>query len=90
MTDEKRLMMQMAREIAYTFMPRGLSPEAAEAEVQRTYDCLMNEETAADTPEDACDPETGKPKEPYIFPILAEWMEQAEAADRRKKEAAGL
>ena len=90
MIDEKRLMMQAARDIAYTFMPRGLSPEAAEAEVQRTYDCLMDEESAPETPEDTSKPETGPLKEAYVLPILAEWMAQAKAADRRKKNAAGL
>ncbi|MGH1569381.1 hypothetical protein ACRAWG_00375 [Methylobacterium sp. P31] len=90
MIDEQRILMQVAREIAYTLMPRGLSPEAAEAEVQRTYEYLMNEETGPDAPEVADGPETGLLKEPYILPILAEWMEQAEEADRRKKEAAGL
>ncbi|MHB2209705.1 hypothetical protein [Methylobacterium sp. CM6257] len=89
MIDEKRVMLQAAREIANTFMPRGLSPEAAEAEIKRTYECFMNEEPVPEPQEHAYDPETGLLKEASILPILAEWIEQAQK-DRCKKETDDL
>lgn len=90
MIDEKRIMMQAAREIANTFMPRGLSPEASEAEIKRTYECFMNEEPVPEPREHAYDPETGLLKDASILPILAEWIERAQKADRRKKETDDL
>ncbi|MGH1588860.1 hypothetical protein ACRBEV_11425 [Methylobacterium phyllosphaerae] len=85
MIDEKHIMMQAAREIANTFMPRGLSPEAAEAEIKRTYECFMNEEPVPEPREHAYDPETGLLKEASVLPILAEWIELAQK-DQHKKE----
>ncbi|PJI55432.1 hypothetical protein CTI14_04915 [Methylobacterium radiotolerans] len=87
MIDENRITMLVAREIANTFMSRGLSSEAAEAEIQRTYECFINEESATGTSAEAVDSITSLPKKPYILPILAEWMKQAEEADRQKKES---
>lgn len=77
MVDEKRIMMQAAREIANTFMPRGLSPEAAEAEIKRTYECLLSEEPVPAPQERVFDPKTGLLKEASVLPILAEWIERA-------------
>ncbi|KZC01952.1 hypothetical protein AU375_01769 [Methylobacterium radiotolerans] len=78
--------MQAAREIANTFMPRGLTSEAAEAEIERTYECFMNEEAVPEPREHAYDPETGLLKDASMLPILAEWIKQAQKADRREKQ----
>lgn len=84
MTVSDRFMLQVATEIANTFMPRGLSPEAADAEIRRTFACLVDEEPVQDPIAVAYDTETGLLREASILPVLADWIKQAEAADQRE------
>lgn len=88
MIDERSILLQVATEIANTFMPRGLSPEAAEAEIQRTFACLMDEGPVQEPAAAAYDTETSLLKEASILPVLADWIKQAEAADQRREVAA--